>query len=229
MMLEIEPTWFNIVKVVFTDDKLSHESVTDILPSVKTFLCWWHLVYRDLENVRNCGRLAELPTIRDFIINNFVYGVNATRIEEKWVEFQALFPEKATSYMATWMTRRDKWCSPWWSSVFTVGRTCNSSAEANNAALKVAYEVGADTIVRLIMQTCERSCALKSQDLIASDQNYLRSCSAMSSLRECEPLSHAGQILQCRASYASHVGDSLERTIDRSTLTSVSSFLHPNL
>jgi hypothetical protein len=115
MMLEIEPTWVDLVKVVFTDEKLSHDSVTELLPSVKTFLCWWHLVYRDLENVRNCGRLAEHPTIQDFIINNFVYGVNETHIEEKWAEFQAILSGKATHYMATWMNRRKKWCSPWWS------------------------------------------------------------------------------------------------------------------
>jgi hypothetical protein len=215
MILEIEPTWSEIIKVIFTDDKLSHDSVLEILPNVQMFLCWWHLVYRDLENVRNCGRLAELPTIRDFVINNFVYGVNAVHIENKWLEFQELFPGKPTQYLTSWMTRREKWCSPWWSTVFTVARTCNSTAEANNAALKVAYEVGADSIVRLIMQTCERSCALKAQDLNTSDMNYLRSCSALSSLSECEPLSLAGQIWDCRASFASHVGDSLERTIER--------------
>ncbi len=49
-------------------------------------------MYRDLENVRNCGCLAELPQIRDFVINHFVYGVNATHIEEKWLEFQDQFP-----------------------------------------------------------------------------------------------------------------------------------------
>ncbi len=68
--------------------------------------------------------------------------------------------------------------------MFTVGRTSNSTAESNNAALKVAYEVGADTIVRLIMQTCERSSAMKAQDINTSDLNYLRSRSAMSSLSE---------------------------------------------
>jgi hypothetical protein len=105
MILDIEPAWSSIIKVIFTDDKLPHESVIDILPTVKTFLCWWHLVYRDLENVRNCGRLAELPTIRDFVINNFVYGVNEAHIEHKWLEFQDLFPGKPTQYLATWMNR----------------------------------------------------------------------------------------------------------------------------
>jgi hypothetical protein len=38
-MLEIEPGWRDVVQVIFTDDKLSHESVTDTLPNVKTFLC----------------------------------------------------------------------------------------------------------------------------------------------------------------------------------------------
>ena len=214
-ILEIEPAWFDLVEVIFTDDKLSHESVTDILPHVTLFLCWWHLVYRDLENVRNCGRLAELPIIREFIINEFVYGVSEEHIETKWIEFQTTFPEKASEYMTNWMNRREKWCSPWWSTLFTCGRTCNASAEANNAALKVAYEVGSDTIRRLVMQTCERSCALRAQDLLASDQNYLNSCSAMSSLTECEPLSLAAQIHECRAHYAAHVGNSLERTIAR--------------
>jgi hypothetical protein len=112
MILEIEPSWSDIVKVIFTDDKLSHESIVDVLPNVQTFLCWWHLVYRDLENVRNCGRLADLPIIRDFVINNFVYGVNKTHIDDKWLEFQDLFPGKATEYMTTWMHHREKWCSP---------------------------------------------------------------------------------------------------------------------
>ena len=214
-MLEIEPGWRDVVQVIFTDDKLSHESVTAILPHVTLFLCWWHLVYRDLENVRNCGRLTELPEIRDFIVNEFVYGVSADHIEIKWEEFQNRFPGKATQYMTNWIQRRHKWCSPWWSAIFTCGRTSNASAEANNAALKVAYEVGTDTLCRLIMQTCERSSALKAQDLIASDHNYLQSCSAVSSLSECDLLSYAAQILECRAHFASHVGDSLERTIAR--------------
>lgn len=214
-MLEIEPGWRDVVQVIFTDDKLSHESVTAILPHVTLFLCWWHLVYRDLENVRNCGRLTELPEIRDFIVNEFVYGVSADHIEIKWEEFQNRFPGKATQYMTNWIQRRHKWCSPRWSAIFTCGRTSNASAEANNAALKVAYEVGTDTLCRLIMQTCERSSALKAQDLIASDHNYLQSCSAVSSLSECDLLSYAAQILECRAHFASHVGDSLERTIAR--------------
>jgi hypothetical protein len=100
-MLEIEPTWYDIVKVIFTDDKLSHDSVKDILPHVSTFLCWWHLVYRDLENVRNCGRLGELPAIRDFVIDNFVFGVSREEIDDKWLEFQRTFPVNATEYMAT--------------------------------------------------------------------------------------------------------------------------------
>ncbi len=103
--------------------------------------------------------------------------------------------------MTTWMHRREKWCSPWWPTVFTVGRTSNASGEANNAALKVAYEVGADTIVRLIMQTCERSSAMKLADRNASDVNYLRSCSSVSSLTKCEPMSLAGQLLSCRAAH----------------------------
>jgi hypothetical protein len=121
--------------------------------------------------------------------------------------------------MKHWMNRRHKWYSPWWSTHFTCGRTCNASAEANNAALKVAYEVGSDTIRRLVMQTCERSCALRAQDLNSSDANYLQSCSASSSLSECDPLSLAGQIHDCRAHFATHVGNSLERTIARFTYT----------
>jgi hypothetical protein len=87
-MLEIEPSWAENAEVVFTGDKLSHESITQILPNVTTFLCWWHLVYRDLENVRNCGRLAEKHQIKDFILAEFVYGINEASIESKWQEFQ---------------------------------------------------------------------------------------------------------------------------------------------
>jgi len=87
-MLEIEPSWAENAEVVFTDDKLSHESITQVLPNVTTFLCWWHLVYRDLENVRNCGRLAEKQQIKEFILAEFVYGINEAAIESKWQEFQ---------------------------------------------------------------------------------------------------------------------------------------------
>jgi hypothetical protein len=91
-MLEIEPSWAETAEVVFTDDKLSHESITQVLPNVTTFLCWWHLVYRDLENVRNCGRLAEKHQIKDFILAEFVYGINEASIESKWQEFQVGSP-----------------------------------------------------------------------------------------------------------------------------------------
>jgi hypothetical protein len=212
-ILEIEPTWCDIVKAIFTDDKLSHDSVTNILPHVSTFLCW-----RDLENVRNCGRLRELPAIRDFVIANFVFGVSKEEIDNKWLEFQQTFPVKATEYMANWMNRRGEWCSPWWSVVFTCGRTCNSSAKCNNSALKVGYEVGCDTLCRLIMQTTERSCALRAQGILASDRNYFQSCSVLSSLTECAPLSLAAQIYECRGHWATHVGDSLERTITSGSL-----------
>ena len=54
---------------------------------------------------------------------------------------QLIFPEKAVQFMAHWMPKRHKWCRHWWGQWFTAGKTSNSTAEANNAALKVAYEV----------------------------------------------------------------------------------------
>ena len=87
-IIEIEPSWADIAQVIFTDDKLSSESILQVVPNVTTCLCWWHLVYRDLENVRNCGRLAELGQIREFVIAEFVYCINEAHIEAKWQEFQ---------------------------------------------------------------------------------------------------------------------------------------------
>ena len=72
-----------------------------------------------------------------------------------------------------------------------------------------------DTIVKLIMQTSERSTAMKAQSVIASDHNYLKSCAATSSLAECEHLSMDAQLWECRAHFAPHVAVSLERTIQR--------------
>ena len=56
---------------------------------------------------------------------------------------------------------------------------------------------------------------MKSQSVIASDHNYLKSCAAQSSLSECEPLSMQAQLWECRAHYAPHIAESLERTIQR--------------
>ncbi len=72
-----------------------------------------------------------------------------------------------------------------------------------------------DTIVKLIMQTSERSTAMKAQSVIASDHNYLKSCAVTSSLAECEHLSMDAQLWECRAHFAPHVAVSLERTIQR--------------
>ena len=69
--------------------------------------------------------------------------------------------------------------------------------------------------MKLIMQTSERSTAMKSQSVIASDYNFLKSCAGTSSLSECEPLSMDAQLWECRAYYAPHIAKSLERTIQR--------------
>ena len=65
------------------------------------------------------------------------------------------------------------------------------------------------------MQTSERSSAMKSLSVVTSDHNYLKSLAATSSLLGCELLSMNAQMWECRARYAPHIAESLERTIQR--------------
>lgn len=65
----------------------------------------------------------------------------------------------------------EKWCRPWWSTLFTTAKTCNSTAEANNALLKVAYNIKADSVVKLIRSTHQRSIDDQGKSLIEMDNS----------------------------------------------------------
>ena len=66
---------------------------------------------------------------------------------------------------------REKWCRPWWSTVFTAGKTCNSTAESNNALLKVSYNIKAGSVVKLIYATHQRSIDDVGKSLIDMDNS----------------------------------------------------------
>ncbi len=77
----------------------------------------------------------------------------------------------------------DKWCRPWWSTLFTTGKTCNSTAEANNALLKVAYNIKADSVVKLIRSTHQRSIDDQGKSLIEIDSSVNEVSSAQGLLK----------------------------------------------
>ena len=66
---------------------------------------------------------------------------------------------------------REKWCRPWWYTVFTAGKTSNATAEGNNALLKVAYNIKADSVVKLIRSTHQRSIDDQGKSLIEMDNS----------------------------------------------------------
>jgi hypothetical protein len=66
---------------------------------------------------------------------------------------------------------REKWCRPWWSTFFTAAKTSNATAEANNALLKVAYNIKADSVVKLIRSTHQRSIDDQGKSLIQMDNS----------------------------------------------------------
>jgi hypothetical protein len=43
-MVRAAPSWK--AHVFFNDSKLTEESITQVFPEAKVFLCWWHIVYR---------------------------------------------------------------------------------------------------------------------------------------------------------------------------------------
>jgi hypothetical protein len=55
--------------------------------------------------------------------------------------------------------------------VFSAGKTCNSTAEANNALLKVAYNIKADSVVKLLHSTHQRSIDDQGKSLIEMDNS----------------------------------------------------------
>ncbi len=54
------------------------------------------------------------------------------------------------------MKKKHKWCGPWWRTQFTAMKTCNSMAEANNASIKVAFNIQVDSILKLLQATTAR-------------------------------------------------------------------------
>ena len=55
--------------------------------------------------------------------------------------------------------------------MFSAGKTCNSTAEANNALLKVAYNIKADSVVKLLHSTHQRSIDDQGKSLIDMDNS----------------------------------------------------------
>jgi hypothetical protein len=130
-MVRAEPSWKP--KVILNDAKLAEDSITHVFPEANIFLCWWHIVYRlfvinvclplylncycnlllsslnfrDIDKKDNLGSDAQVDIIREFVKNEFVFGINPnTTIAEKWVVFQNTFSARATEYMSQWMSTR---------------------------------------------------------------------------------------------------------------------------
>jgi hypothetical protein len=139
---------------------------------------------------------------------------------------------------------REKWCRPWWSTVFTAAKTSNATVEANNALLKVAYNIKADSVVNLIRSTHQRSIDDQGKSLIAMDnsayqvsidkgliflicqQSYVTfSCSVqlfvtvvlctVAQLLFVAPGSVEHQFAECRTKYRAHVAACFERAVGR--------------
>jgi hypothetical protein len=216
-MVDIEPTFLNMCKAVFSDDKLSVESITSIIPGAEVFLCWWHLLYRDLDKTENLGRLAQCKDIQQFVKTHFVFGESEQSIEGKWQEFQKIFPERATQYMTYWMNKRQRWCRPWWAAFFTAMKTCNSMGESNNSILKVSYGFQTDTLVGVIQATHQRATQTRVEDLANADKNYITVKAATGLLQTLEPGSVDSQLAECRTLFAAHIHDRLKKSIQQTT------------
>lgn len=195
-MVEIEPKFRDICQAVFTDDKLPASSVTDAIPDAEVFLCWWHMLYRDMDKTENLGRLSQCKEIQDFVKTHFVFGISKESIEEKWQEFQQLFPPRAKEYMEYWMKKRERWCRPWWARVFTAMKTCNAMGEGNNSILKVSYGFETDTLVGVIQATHQRTTQTRNEDLANADKNYIAVQAAKSQLAQQTPGSLGAQLLE---------------------------------
>jgi hypothetical protein len=101
-----EPSWKP--NVIFNDAKLAEDSITHVFPEANIFLCWWHIVYRlfvrnvclslssfhfrDIDKKDNLGPDPQVDIIREFVKNEFVFGINPNTIAEKWVVFMDVDP-----------------------------------------------------------------------------------------------------------------------------------------
>ena len=61
---------------------------------------------RDIDKKDNLGGDHQVDNIRKFVINEFVFGINAATIDVKWEVFQTTFSQRATEYMNQWMEKR---------------------------------------------------------------------------------------------------------------------------
>lgn len=216
-LVDIEPKFKEMCKAVFSDDKLSVESITSVIPGAEVFLCWWHLLYRDLDKTENLGRLAQCKDIQKFVKTHFVFGESEQSIEDKWQEFQQIFPERATEYMTYWMNKRRRWCRPWWAAVFTAMKTCNSMGEGNNSILKVSYGFQTDTLAGVIQATHQRTTQTRVEDLANADNNYIAVKAAQGQLRALEAGSLDAQLTECKTLFAAHIHDRLKKSIHQTT------------
>ncbi len=80
---------------------------------------------------------------------------------------------------------REKWCRPWWSTVFTARKTCNSTAKSNNGLLKVSYNIKADSVVKLIYATHQRSIDDVGKSLIDMDNSAYEASVSNVLIRSC--------------------------------------------
>ena len=174
-------------------------------------------LYRDMDKTENLGRLAQCKDIQNFVKSHFVFGVSEQSIEEKWTEFQTIYPGRATDYMTYWMKKKKRWCRPWWALFFTAMKTCNAMGESNNSVLKVSYGFETDTLVGVIQATHQRATQTRVEDLRDADKNYIAVQAAKAQLVRQTPGSVDAQLLECKTLFATHVYESLKKSIQKTT------------